>query len=220
MRTLAVAWLLVACAKPAPPTVSRAAIAFRDDVPGYQKLASEKYALHYLEGAYEAVEYLEATPTDDGQTRLLAAITGAAAKHDTIDLFFLSNGNRYDSWVSTLPRPVLAKLHLVYNTGAGDARQGSTWLSLGARAYVGHPGGNVAPLFLTYFLPSWVKGVDLRKAVDEANKQSSTRWVRRFAPASTLRSSATACPAARSGLVRCSRFISPPGRSATIARLI
>ena len=171
-RALALGLLLAGCAKPAPPTVSRAAIAFRDDVPGYQKLASEKYALHYLEGAYEAVEYLEATPTDDGQVRLLTAITAAAAKHDTIDLFFLSNGNRYDAWVSTLPRPVLAKLHLVYNTGAGDAWQGSTWLALGARAYVGHPGGNVAPLFLTYFLPSWVKGVDLRKAVDEANKQT------------------------------------------------
>jgi hypothetical protein len=172
LRALALGLVLAACTKPPPPLVSRAAIAFRDDVPGYQKVASEKYALHYLEGAYEAVEYLEATPTDDGQARLLAAITAAAAKHDTIDLFFLSNGNRYDLWVNTLPPPVRAKLHLVYNTGAGDARQGSTWLSLGARAYVGHPGGNVAPLFLTYFLPRWVKGVDLRTAVDESNRET------------------------------------------------
>ena len=171
-RALLLGLLVVSCTKPPPPTVSRAAIAFRDHVPGYQKLASERYALHYLDGAYEAVDYLEATATDDGQARLLAAIGDAAAKHDQIDLFFLSNGNRYDLWVKALPPSVLAKLHLVYNTGAGDARQGSTWLSLGARAYVGHSGGNVAPLFLTYFLPRWVKGVDLRTAVDESNKET------------------------------------------------
>ncbi|MDP1825091.1 MAG: hypothetical protein Q8L48_17670 [Archangium sp.] len=172
MRFLAIALLLAACTKPPPPAVSHAAIAFRDDVPGYQKLASEKYALHYLERSYESVEYVEANATDDGQARLLAAISAAAGKHHTVDLFFLSHGNRYDTWVATLAAPVRAKLRLVYNTGAGDARQGSSWLALGARAYVGHPGGNVAPLFLTYFLPRWVKGVDLRTAVDEANKET------------------------------------------------
>ena len=52
------------------------------------------------------------------------------------------------------------------------SRQGASWLSLGARAYVGHPGGNVAPLFLTYFLPRWVKGVDLGTAVDESNNET------------------------------------------------
>jgi hypothetical protein len=172
VRWLGVLVGLAACTKPPPPAVSHAAIAFRDDVPGYQKLASEKYALHYLEGAYEAVEYVEANATDDGETRLLAAITTAASKHDTVDLFFLSHGNSYDAWVSTLGAPTRAKLRLVYNTGAGNARQGGSWLSLGARAYVGHPGGNVAPLFLTYFLPRWVKGVDLRSAVDESNKET------------------------------------------------
>jgi hypothetical protein len=172
--SLLVLVLLSACAKPPPPTVSHAAIAFRDDVPGYQKLASEKYALHYLEGNYESVEYVEATATNDGQTKLLALITTAASKYDTVDLFFLSHGNHYDSWVSTLAPATRAKLRLVYNTGAGNSRQGTSWLSLGARAYVGHPGGNVAPLFLTYFLPRWVKGVDLRTAVDESNKETKS----------------------------------------------
>ena len=166
--------ILAACAKPPPPTVSHAAIAFRDDVPGYQKLASEKYALHYLDGTYESVEYVEATATDDGETRLLTAITTAASKHDTVDLFFLTHGNTYDSWASTLSGRTRAKLRLVYNTGAGNARQGTSWLSLGARAYVGHPGGNVAPLFLTYFLPRWVKGIDLRTAVDESNAETKS----------------------------------------------
>ena len=172
MKWLAVVVMVTACTRPPSPAVRHAAIAFRDDVPGYQKLASEKYALHYLEKTYESVEYVEANATDDGEARLLAAITTAAGKHDTVDLFFLSHGNHYDSWANTLAAPVRAKLRLVYNTGAGNARQGTAWLTLGAKAYVGHPGGNVAPLFLTYFLPRWVKGVDLRTAVDESNKQT------------------------------------------------
>ncbi len=172
MRWLLLVVTVAACTKPLPPAVSHAAIAFRDDVPGYQKLASQKYALHYLEKTYESVEYVEANATDDGQVRLLAAITTAAGKHDTVDLFLLSHGNHYDSWADALPAPVRSKLRLVYNTGAGNARQGSAWLTLGAKAYVGHPGGNVAPLFLTYFLPRWVKGVDLRTAVDESNKET------------------------------------------------
>ncbi len=120
MKWLVLGLTLAACTKPPPPTVTRAAIAFRDDVPGYQKLASEKYALHYLEGTYESVEYVEATATDDGEARLLALITIAATKHDTVDLFFLSHGNSYDSWVSTLSAPTRAKLRLIYNTGAGN----------------------------------------------------------------------------------------------------
>src|SRR5688572_24046963 len=118
--------LVCACTKPPPPAVSHAAIAFRDDVPGYQKLASEKYALHYLEGVYESVEYVEATATDDGQSKLLALIDIAATKHDTVDLFFLSHGNHYDSWVSTLSPATRLKLRLVYNTGAGNSRQGTS----------------------------------------------------------------------------------------------
>ena len=171
IRTLAIL-LVCGCTRAAPAGVTHAAIAFRDDVPGYQKLASEKYAVHYLERAYDAVTYVEATATDDGQTRLLDAIRAAALAHTTIDLFFLSHGGHYDAWASGLDPATLGKLRFVYNTGAGNARQGPAWLALGARAYVGHPGGNVAPLFLTYFLPAWVKGGDLRSCVDAANKET------------------------------------------------
>lgn len=175
MRRLVIVLLVAACAKPAPPVaVSHAAVAFRDDVPGYQKLASEKYTLHYLDGNYESVQYVEANPLDDGEARLLAAIETAAVKYDTVDLFFLSNGGNYDAWAGGLSAAARAKLRLVYNTGAGNARQGGAWLALGARAYVGHPGGNIAPLFLTYFLPRWVKGVDLRTCVDDANKETKS----------------------------------------------
>jgi len=161
-----------ACTKPAVKGPTHAAVAFRDDVPGYQKVASEKYTVHYLERGYDAVTYVEATPTDDGRVRTLDAIRAAAAAHDTVDVFFLSNGGRYDLWASGLEAPVGAKLRLVYNTGAGNAWHGPKWLSVGAKAYVGHPAGNVAPLFMRYFLPAWVDGVALRKAVDDANKET------------------------------------------------
>ena len=166
--------LLTACTRPPPPSLTHAAVAFRDDVPGYQKVASQKYALHNLDGTYDSVVYLEANPADDGQVRWQEAVRAAAAGFDTVDLFFLSNGGRYELWARPLEAPVRAKLRFVYDTGAGDARQGSGWMALGARAFVGHPAGNVAPLFLGYFLPRWVKGVELRKAMDEANKETKS----------------------------------------------
>lgn len=169
---LGVAVVLGACQRSASTGPTHAAIAFRDDVPGYQKLASQKYTVHYLEKRYDLVTYLEATATDSGEARLLAAIEAAAAKHGTVDLFFLSHGGHYDSWCAGLSAPAKAKLRLVYNTGAGNASQGPSWLRLGARAYVGHPAGNVAPLFLRSFLPAWVDGATLRKAVDDANRDT------------------------------------------------
>lgn len=174
MKTLAIALLMAAsaCTDTTPKGPTHAAIAFRDDVPGYQKLASERYTVHYLEKRYDLVTYLEATPSDNGEARLLKAIEDAALKHDTVDLFFLSHGGPYDSWCSALTPAAARKLRLVYNTGAGNSSQGPRWLTLGARAYVGHPAGNVAPLFLTYFLPSWTNGTKLRKAVDDANKDT------------------------------------------------
>jgi hypothetical protein len=169
---LAALGLLTRCTRGAPAGPSHAAVAFRDDVPGYQKFASEQYTVHHLEKRYELVTYVEATAGDDGQKRLLDAIEAAALKHDTVDLFFLSHGGHYDAWCTGLSPAARAKLRLVYNTGAGNSAQGPRWLTLGARAYVGHPAGNVAPLFLTYFLPAWVGGAKLRAAVDDANTQT------------------------------------------------
>ena len=166
------ALLLVAACTRRPTGPTHAAVAFRDHVPGYQKLASEQYAVHHLEKQYELVTYVEADAKDDGRKRLLDAIEAAASAHDTVDLFFLSHGGHYAAWCSALSPAARGKLRLVYSTGAGDASQGPAWLSLGARGFVGHPAGNVAPLFLTYFLPAWVKGAALRKAVDDANRDT------------------------------------------------
>ncbi|MFO0600646.1 MAG: hypothetical protein U0228_35385 [Myxococcaceae bacterium] len=151
---------------------SLVAFAFRDHVPGYQKYASEKFALHYLEQEYDEVQYLEATASDDGQARLLAAIEQAALTHDEIDLFFLSHGNSYVGWLSTLTVNARTRVRFVYDTGAGDSRQGPAWLAGGTTAFVGHPSGNVAPLFLRFFLPCWVDGKKLKTCVDDANRDT------------------------------------------------
>jgi len=164
--------LLAACSTAPGPGARHAVVVLRDHVPRYQKLASEQFTLHYVEDAYDECAYLEATATDAGKTRLLDALTAAAKANDTVDLVLLAHGNRYDDWVASLDGATRAKLRFVYNTGGGDASQGPAWLALGARAYVGHPGGNVAPVFLAHLLPRWVDGTRLDDAVDAANKQT------------------------------------------------
>lgn len=164
--------LISACSQPTPPTTTHGAVFFRDHVPGYQMVASREYTLSAFGTAWEHVDYLEATPTDDGEARLLDALRARAKTDTTIDVFFLSHGNAYDRWLGSLEAPVRQKLRLVYSTGAGGSAQGPAMVSLGARAYVGHRGGNVAPLFYRAFLKRWTKGGSLRKAVDDANTET------------------------------------------------
>ncbi len=172
MRLAVVVLMLVGCREARAPIATRGAVFFRDFVPGYQRLASREYTLSAFGSAWEHVEYLEATPTDDGRVRCLDAVRARAAADATVDVFFLSNGDSYARWLGDLEAPVRQKLRLVYSTGAGGASQGPSMLRLGVRAYVGHPGGNVAPLFYRAFLSRWVGGASLRKAVDDGNAET------------------------------------------------
>lgn len=172
-RCVSMLLLISACPQPTPPlAATHGAVFFRDHVPGYQMVASREYTLSAFGSAWEHVEYLEATPTDDGEARLLDALRARAKTDATIDVFFLSHGNAYDRWLGALEAPVRQKLRLVYSTGAGGSAQGAAMLGLGARAYVGHRGNNVAPLFYRAFLKRWTKGGTLRKAVDDANTET------------------------------------------------
>lgn len=172
MRWVAAVFLLVGCREGSAPTTTRGAVFFRDFVPGYQMVASREYTLSAFGSAWQHVDYLEATPTDGGRVRCLDAIRARAAADATVDVFFLSHGNSYDGWLADLEAPARQKLRLVYSTGAGGASQGPAMVRLGARAYVGHPGGNVAPLFYRAFLKRWVGGVSLRTAVDDGNTET------------------------------------------------
>lgn len=150
-----------------PHRKGEAALAIRDQVPGYQQFFTERYTVPRLEAAYEASWYF----TEDvrGFSR---ALDEATTKYEHVDLYLLAHYNRYIEQVAQLPAEKRARIRLVYDTGGGSSANGPRWLSLGVGHFVGHPGGNLAPAFYVYFLPEWLHSQDLKKAVDEANAQT------------------------------------------------
>jgi hypothetical protein len=138
-----------------------AALAIRDDVSDFQKWGTKTFSLQFLEPAYAHVDYfVEARAENPRGERdaFIRALRRALEKHESVDLFLLAHSNHYKS------------IRLVYNTGCGDADQGGDWMALGAGAYVGHPGSNLAPIFVYYFLPEWSQGTELDQAVARANE--------------------------------------------------
>src|SRR5439155_23767070 len=77
------------------------------------------------------------------------------------------------AWVEAIAPDERPALRLVYDTGGGSASYGPRWLEAGAATFVGHPGGNLAPVFYAFFLPKYVGGESIERAVREAN--SATR---------------------------------------------
>ncbi len=148
------------------------AIALRDWVPAEQMLGTMLFTRPLLAAGYDAHVYLEATELDDGRARVIEALERARDDECTVDLFFLAHGDQFASWLEAMPMETRPRLRLVYDTGAGDAMQGERWLDVGARAFVGHPGANMAPVFYAYFLPSWVGGAALNEAVGTANRKT------------------------------------------------
>src|SRR5205807_1370030 len=108
----------------------------------------------------------------DRREEFIDAVKTACSKFGSVDLFLLTHGRPYLDWVREVPPEKRLKLRLVYNTGGGGASEGEEWISLGARAYVAHPGANVAPVFYVYFLPAWLRGDRLSDAVDRANEKT------------------------------------------------
>lgn len=151
----------------------RAAIAIRDEVPGYQQWGSEQFTRPVLEAGYGKSWYLTEAAGSPQRANFDEALREAAGKYDSVDLFLLTNCNTYYlDWVAEAEPAVRARLRLVYNTGAGGASLGPRWIAAGARSYVGHPGGNVAPVFYAYFLPAWTRGEGLEDAVALANRRT------------------------------------------------
>ena len=157
-------------------TDSVGAVGIRDHVPRYQKMSTRLYTKAFFEASYPDHNYIVEGSRNDRRTAQLqfkAALEGALARNEAVDLFLLAHGNRYIDWVEKIDPQLRSKIRMVYNTGAGDADQGRQWLALGAKAYVGHPyGDNIAPVFYYYFLPQWTKDVPLDEAVAEANRRT------------------------------------------------
>jgi hypothetical protein len=153
-----------------------AAVAIRDHVPGYQKFFTAQYTQPRLEAGYERAWYFTATPSETRHEDFVAALDEATRHFPNVDVFLLAHGNRYVDWVAELPAAQRARIRLVYDTGGGSAYNGPRWRDLGVHAFVGHPGGNIAPVFYLYFLPAWLSDVPLASAVDDANLKTKA-WL-------------------------------------------
>lgn len=152
---------------PAPKRT--AALAIRDDVSGWQEWGTRLHTEPFLQFAYTSYVYLEEDGTFDLHQTLEHELRSLLERHDRVDLFVLAHTSRYLHSVERIEPELRGKLRLIYNTGAGDLQQADRWIELGARAYVGHPGANNAPLFYVQFLPLWLEGAPLEDAVAEAN---------------------------------------------------
>jgi hypothetical protein len=148
----------------------QAAVALRDDVPDYQKRFTEQFTVPELERSYDRYWYLTASAEDSQHERFVAALTRATAACDAVDVLLLAHGNSYIDWVAEVPAENRERLRLVYDTGGADAEQGPRWLELGAKAFVGHPGDNIAPLFYVNLLPAWTSGARLGDAVEASDR--------------------------------------------------
>jgi hypothetical protein len=160
-----------------PKPWAAAAVALRDAVPAYQQLGTEYFTVPKLEQGYAKSWYLTATPGNSQHAAFVTALDEATRDYPEVDVFFLAHGNAYIRWVQELPPAQRLKIRLVYDTGGGSARLGPEWIGLGVKAFVGHPGGNVAPLFYVKFLPRWVAGEKLRDAVAESNAETHAAMI-------------------------------------------
>ncbi len=153
-----------------PPVGCRTAIAYRDNVPLEQQLGTWAWTLPWLELSYDEVETFTATGGNNKRAELIEALAEADDDACEVDLYFFAHGADYVSWIERAPQ--VPRLRLVYDTGAGDARQGPRWMKAGASAFVGHGGDNFAPVFFAFFLPAWITGSNVDDAIASANRKT------------------------------------------------
>jgi hypothetical protein len=147
----------------------RAALAIRDNVPPFQKWGSKNFTWPYLERYYDGAWYFTQSDSDSCKQAFLSSLNSALERYAEVDLFLLAHDNYFVHWVAELPATRRARIRLVYNTGCRDLKQGPLWLSLGAKAYIGHPGVSASPVFYFYFLRRWTRGATLQDAMAESN---------------------------------------------------
>jgi hypothetical protein len=151
-------------------TGKKAAIAIRDAVPGYLQWGTEHFTVPYLEKYYDDCYYINQQATDNRKAAFLAALTSALKKYKTVDLYLLAHTNYYFKWVKEIKPALRKNLRLVYNSGCENIEQAATWLTLGAKTYIGHPGRSASPLFYFYFLRRWTRNATLEDAVRGSNR--------------------------------------------------
>jgi len=152
----------------ASPGPNAAAVAIRDHVPLIQKYFTARFTQPHLR-AYDRSWYITATRNNRAEDEFLRAVSEATLQFENVDIFVLVNTSHYYTVLRDLPPAQRQRIRMVYNTGAGGARETRGWVSLQLRAYVGHAAGNVAPLFYVHFLPLYLQGEPLDLTVEEAN---------------------------------------------------
>jgi hypothetical protein len=159
----------------------RAAVAICSNplVTPFQKWGAKQFTWPYLDKYYDTACYFVQSSSDDCKRAFLSCLDAALERHAEVDLFLLAHTNSFFLWVRELPPEHRARLRLVYNSGCRNLEQGPTWLGLGAKAYVGHPGISESPVFYCYFLRRWIQnGAILQNAVDESNGLMQTALAR------------------------------------------
>lgn len=151
----------------------RAAVAIRDDVTPFQKWGSREFTLPYIAKHYGRAWYFTMSGDQHQIEEFHDAVGAALRQYAAVDLYLLAHSNKLIDWVAALPEEDRARLRLVYNTGCTDLKQGPRWLDLGAKAYVGHPGKSLSPVFYVYFLRRWTRGESLASAVSESNQRAN-----------------------------------------------
>jgi hypothetical protein len=119
-----------------------------------------------LERSYDRAWYLTQRRPSDQHQEFIAALDEATRDCEAVDVYLLAHTNSFIDWARELPPAQTRKLRLVYNTGCWNVAQGDGWLSLGADAYVGHPGASASPVFYYYFLRRWTADMPLRTSVE------------------------------------------------------
>jgi hypothetical protein len=152
----------------------RAALAIRDNVTPFQKWGSEVFTLRYLKRYYGGAWYFTQSKKGDLETEITSCLDNALEHYPHVDLFLLAHTNEYIKWVARLPEERRQRLRLVYNTGCYNQSQGLTWLELGAKAYVGHPGESWSSVFYYFFLRHWTRGGTIQAAMDASNHLTET----------------------------------------------
>lgn len=155
-----------------PGNERRAAVAIRDDVTPFQKWGSREFTLPYIERYYGRAWYFTLSGDQSQVKDFSVAVGQALTEYPVVDLYLLAHSNELIEWVAVLPEADRRKLRLVYNTGCTDLKQGPRWLDLGAKAYVGHAGRSMSPVFYVFFLRRWTRGSDLVSAVEAGSRRA------------------------------------------------
>jgi len=152
------------------------AIAIRDNVIPFQKFGTRLFTWPYLSSAYNEVIYLTEFKRNHKRKEFIEGLNNLLNDNDSVDVFLLAHANEYYQWVQQIDSVKRRKIRLVYNTGCSGIAQKDSWLSLGAKYYVGHRSNeSISPVFYFYFLRRWCGSEDLGIAVSQSNKNMNEK---------------------------------------------